>query len=451
MTGSVTTSNPGTVDRPGRPRSRFLVQSIKLEERGPPGAISVGIVLISLMLVGAIAWAGVTNLDEVALAEGEVVPAGSVHAVQHLEGGIVRRILVRDGDIVEAGDTLLRMAPEATRADLDQMLVRQASLLLQSGRLHAFAEGRVPNFELVSELYDDLKAGQLAIYRTQMTNRADQVTVLQDQRSQQRAELQRTTNRADALRNQTALLREELDIRTQLLERGLTSRIIHLETQRELVRAQGELTDAIDTIATTEAAIDEINSRLAELDSRLRSEALIEAGDVAAELAQIEETLKNLIDRVARLEVRAPLRGIVTGLRPRSINTVVQPGEVLMEIVPLGDDLVVEARVSPRDIGHVERGQAADIRVSSYDFARFGAVRGTVQQISATTFLDEQLEPYYRAMIALDRDYVGDQPGVNRIIPGMTVQADIKTGSKSILDYLLRPIYRGLHGAFRER
>ena len=172
---------------------------------------------------------------------------------------------------------------------------------------------------------------------------------------------------------------------------------------------------------------------------------------MSSELAQVEQALANLTDRVERLDVRSPVRGIVTSLRTLTISSVIQPGEVLMEIVPIGDELVVEAKVSPNDIGHVEPGQSADVRVSSYDFSRFGAVSGTVRQISATTFVDEQLMPYYRAVIALDQDFVGDVDGVNPIIPGMTVQADIKTGSKSILDYLLRPVYRGLNSSFRER
>ena len=172
---------------------------------------------------------------------------------------------------------------------------------------------------------------------------------------------------------------------------------------------------------------------------------------MTAELAEVEEALRDLRDRVERLEVRAPVRGVVNALAVHSVNAVIQPGQELLEIVPMADELVVEARVMPHDIGHVEEGQAADIRVSSYDFARFGAVLGVVRQLSASTYLDENLQPYYRAVIALDQDHVGDQPGVNRIIPGMTVEADIKTGSKTILDYLLRPVSRGLSSAFQER
>ena len=229
------------------------------------------------------------------------------------------------------------------------------------------------------------------------------------------------------------------------------SRIVFLDTQRELAQSEGSLVETVDSIAETQSSMAELNGRVEEVVSRLENEALTQAGEISAELAQVNQALASLTDRVERLDVRAPVRGIVTSLKTLTINAVVQPGEVLMEIVPIGDELVVEAKVSPNDIGHVEPGQAADVRISSYDFSRFGAVSGTVRQISATTFVDEQLTPYYRAVIALDQDFVGEVDGLNPIIPGMTVQADIKTGSKSILDYMLRPVYRGLHGAFRER
>ena len=451
MTRAVVPSQSDTTVHGIRARSRFLIQSIKLEESGPPGSISGAMMFISALIVAAIVWAMFTNVDEVALAQGEVVPAGSVHSVQHLEGGIVNAILVREGDLVEAETPLIRIAPTATRSDLNQTLVRRASLILQLERLQAFAESRIPEFESMIEGFVDLKNDQQSIFRTQVANRTNQVMVVQSQLNQARGEYQRLINRADSLREQIAFLEEELAIRQRLLDQGLMSRIVFLDTQRELAQAQGSLGETVDSIAETESSIAELNGRAQEVIGRLENEALTQAGELSSELAQVEQALANLTDRVERLDVRSPVRGIVTSLRTLTISSVIQPGEILMEIVPIGDELVVEAKVSPNDIGHVEPGQPADVRVSSYDFSRFGAVSGTVRQISATTFVDEQMMPYYRAVIALDQDFVGDVAGVNPIIPGMTVQADIKTGSKSILDYLLRPVYRGLNSSFRER
>ncbi len=451
MTRAVIPTKPEATAHGIRARSRFLIQSIKLEESGPPGAISGAMIFISALILAAIGWAMITTVDEVALAEGEVVPAGSIHSVQHLEGGIVAAILVREGDMVDAGASLVQIAPAATRSDLNQMLARRASLLLQAERLRAFAESRDPDFAGTIDGYEELKEDQAAIFRTQMSNRTNQVMVVQSQLDQAEGEFQRLVNRSESLREQIAFLQEELEIRRRLLDQGLMSRIVYLDTQRELAQAEGSLVETVDSIAETQSSMAELHGRVEEVVSRLENEALTQAGEISGELAQVEQALASLTDRFDRLDVRAPVRGIVTSLKTLTINAVVQPGEVLMEIVPIGDELVVEAKVSPNDIGHVEPGQAADVRISSYDFSRFGAVSGTVRQISATTFVDEQLVPYYRAVIALDQDFVGDVAGINPIIPGMTAQADIKTGSKSILDYMLRPVYRGLHGAFRER
>ncbi|NNG03154.1 MAG: HlyD family type I secretion periplasmic adaptor subunit, partial [Inquilinus sp.] len=203
-----------------RARSRFLIQSIRLEEKGPPGALSTAMLLICGLILAAIVWAMFTTVDEVAVARGEVVPAGSIHSVQHLEGGIVAAILVREGDMVEAEQPLLRLAPSSTRSDLNQMLTRRAALLLQAERLRAFAEDRQPDFDAVVDGFEQAKADQRALFNTQVANRTNQVVVVQSQFTQEDGELQRLTNRAASLREQGDFLREELEIRRRLLEQG---------------------------------------------------------------------------------------------------------------------------------------------------------------------------------------------------------------------------------------
>ena len=433
-------------------QSRFLVQSIRLEESPPPRVLRTLILLITLLLGAAIVWAAITPVNEVAKAQGEVVPAGSIQAVQHLEGGIVSEILVRDGDIVEAGDILMRLSPSSTRAELDQIAARRASLLLEAERLRAFAANRQPDFEAIGAGHDELVRDQQAIHTVQETSRDRQLAVLNTEVERTNAELALLSNRLAALRRQEALLVEELEILRALAADGIEPAVELLGSERELERLGAEIGGTVDSIFVTENALAAAIDRVDELEVRLRSDALTAMGDVTAELAEVSQTLVRLNDRVDRLDIRTPVRGIVKGLEVRTINAVIAPGELIMEIVPLADELVVEARVSPRDVGHVEAGQRAEVRVSSYDFARFGSVAGEVRQISAATFLDEATgEPFYRVVVALEQDHVGTQPERNRIIPGMTVEADILTGAKTILEYLLRPVYRGLTGAFHER
>ncbi|MHA1570374.1 MAG: HlyD family efflux transporter periplasmic adaptor subunit, partial [Alphaproteobacteria bacterium] len=177
---------------------------------------------------------------------------------------------------------------------------------------------------------------------------------------------------------------------------------------------------------------------------------LEELGTVSAELAQIREAVSRHNDRVSRLDVIAPTAGIIQGIKVNTIGGVIAPGEVLMEILPVENTLVAEVRISPRDIGHVTIGQAATLKITAYDSARFGSISGSISQISPSTLVSNEGQPYYRATIALDSNAVGDDP-TNRILPGMIVSAEISTGSKTILQYLASPVFRALRGSFRER
>ena len=240
-------------------------------------------------------------------------------------------------------------------------------------------------------------------------------------------------------------------MRKNLLDKGLVSRVTYLETERALSQARGDLTGLQGKIAEAQAALGEARNSLLELDAKLRNEASEEMGRVTAELAQVRENLARLEDRVARLEIAAPVRGIVKGLRIKTIGGVVRPGEILMELVPLGDALVAEVRINPSDIGHVAVGQPAKVKVSTYDTARFGGIEGTLKHVSASTFQEERGEAFYKGVIELGQDHVGNEPKAYPILPGMVVDADIVTGNRSLFRYFLKPVFRGLDSAFHER
>ena len=195
----------------------------------------------------------------------------------------------------------------------------------------------------------------------------------------------------------------------------------------------------------------EARRRRAELLARLREASGKEASKLGSELAELEQALQRARARVRRLKVRAPVAGVVKGLAVNTIGSVVEPGAVLMEIVPIGKSLVVESRVSTADVGHIRAGQPVEVRVASYESARFGTVEGTLERVSASTYVDEHGKPYYRAEVALSRKYLGNDPERAPLLPGMTVEADIITGHKSLLDDILKPVYRGFQTAFRER
>ena len=436
---------------PPRARARFLAQAIQLEEHPPSAVIRSAIYFSVVMLVAGVVWAWATHVNEVTVAVGEVVPAGLIHDVQHLEGGIVSEIEVRDGDRVKKGDLLLRFAPSAIESELEQTRIRRATLEMETERLQAIIDGREPDFGETGEHYPTLAAKQRTIYRAQIASHESERSVIDAQIRQRQTELTRQQHQAGSIRKEIDLLQQQVQMRSQLNQKKIIARTELLATQTRLAEAESEQRKLTDGVIVAQSALDEAKERRLETDARFAKETELQAGEAAAKLADVVQAQVRLQDRETRLSVHAPVNGIVQGLSITRINAVVEPGQVIMQIVPVEDEPIVEARISPNDIGHIHPGQVADVKVDSYDSARFGSLKGEILRISPSTYLDERRQPYYRAEIGLDKSWLGDPTEQLRIIPGMTVKADIKTGSKSILDYLLKPVSRGFDSAFRER
>jgi HlyD family secretion protein/adhesin transport system membrane fusion protein len=430
-------------------RVRHLSLAIQLEEGGQPKLMRVAVWLVLALLGEAVAWASVTEVAQVARAPSEVVPAGSVIAVQHLEGGIVRKLAAREGELVEEGQTIMEIDRTAATAELDQLRARESALRLQAERLRAFADGRAARLESRDE--QGLSQDQAAILRSQEAARTTQRAVLERQVAGRRQDLAALEAQRETMQRQARITGEALDMRQRLFDQGLNSRLSLLDIQREQTRVQGEISTVQVNIVRAREAVTEAEQRLVELDARLANESMREFGTVTTELRQIEEARVRLEDRVARTTVTAPVRGLIKDMRVRSEGAVATPGQTLLEIVPVGRELEIEARIQPSDIGQIRLGQAVSVKVSTFDYARFGSVQGEVRQISATTFVDQQGRPYYRAIVTLASDHVGDDPTRNKLAPGMTVLADIKTDERTILRYLLNPIYRSLDSAFHEK
>ena len=430
---------------------RHLSQPVILEEVGPPRIIRMLLILLSLSVFGFIGWAGVTTLQETTKSSGEVVPSGSVMAIQHLEGGIIERIFVRNGDIVNAGDTLVRLNSTAALAQLEEMQARSNSLEIHRERLVAFAEGREPDYSAVPARYAALAAGEHAILRQQNDALLQEENVLQSQARQRASELGVLNSQVRKLSDRIQVLGTQKTMRARLAAKGLVSKLVYLQTLEQYQTAQGELDEVHGRIASADNAIEEAENKIAQLRSQRRNEALGESGRVAGDLASVRETIRRLRDRVTRLDITAPVHGIVKGLATNTVGGVITPGGLVTEIVPIDEELVVEARISPVDIGHISPGQKATVKITTFDFARFGSIEGTVSKISASTFKDRDNEVYYKAEIALAKKYVGPDGSKNLILPGMVTEIDINTGERTVLRYLLRPIFQSLDVALSER
>ena len=434
-----------------RARARFLTQARQLEESTAPGVVSGCIWLTALLIAGAIVWAALTELSEVARAPGEVVPSGLVQKIQHLEGGLVQDIHVRNGDTVAQGDPLLSLDPDTVRSELEQLEARGVSLTLASTRLRALLDDHAPDFERYETTYPALVRSQSALYADQHASRRDQLALAAMQTAQRDTELTALNGQIEAARKEIELLRELESMEAVLADQAIVARIDLINVAVRLADASRRLSELVGRQAIAKRALAEARQSQHELDSRLREQLSIEANELEAELAEVEQSKLRARQRLERLALRAPVDGIVKGLSANTIAEVIEPGQVIMEIVPTTEALIVESRITTTDIGHVRPGQAVDVKVTSFESTRFGTVSGILRRLSASTYLDADNQPYYRAEIELEKDYMGADPAYNRIIPGMTVQADIVTGHKSVLDYILKPVYRGFQGSFRER
>jgi HlyD family secretion protein/adhesin transport system membrane fusion protein len=428
-----------------------LTLPFALEEGRVPGIVSRLLYVASIVIGAFIVWASVAEIRELTIAAGQLRPVGSVHLVQHLEGGIVSEILVSDGDVVEAGTALLRLQPIAAASDLAQLTVRAASLALQVEQQTAALEGRDPDFGALAQQYPDLARHRMNLHASERDRLAQQRRSLASRVVQKFSEVQALQARLESLEAQLAIDREDLDMRQQLFDQRLLSRTHLLDAKREYESTNDDMIAVRGQLHSVQEANNEASINLLALDDEFANRLNDERSRAAAELAELGEALAKQQDRVDRLLVRAPASGVVTGLAPKSIGEVIGPGDVVAEIVPMDSEIVAEVQIDPADIGHVSIGDVAEVKVTTFDFARFGAIEGTVRQISATTFRNEDGEPYYRAVIALASDHVGSGANLHPVLPGMVVNAEIVTGSKSFMRYLLKPIYRSLDVAFSER
>lgn len=434
----------------GTPDEKLLALPLALEEGKAPRVASLILTVVSIFVGFAVVWASVTTVRELAVAAGQVEPAGSVLTVKHLEGGIVGEILVSNGELVEPGQALVQFQPALAGADLDQARAKAASLALTAARQDAFVDERKPEFE-VDEAFRHLAEEQMEAWHLQTLSRDEQRGVARSRIAQRNAELTSLGHRVANLETQVGILDEQVDMREGLLKQGLVSRIAFLESQRAVEQTRGELITTQGRIAEVEQARLEAELSLKEIDARLVDEAKRDRARALGELEEVRNNIAKAQDRVKRLAVRSPARGLVKGLTVHSVGDVVRPGDPVLEVVPLDDELVARVDVDPKDIGHVSIGDRAHVRVTTYDPARFGQLEGSVSKISASTFEDERGEHYYHATIVLDRNYVGGETNKHLVLPGMVVNAEIVTGSKSIVRYLLKPVFRSLDTAFSER
>ncbi|MGF1563508.1 MAG: HlyD family type I secretion periplasmic adaptor subunit [Geminicoccaceae bacterium] len=419
---------------------------------GPKRSAYILLVAVVSFFVVAVIWASIANLEEVTRGEGRVIPSSKVQKLQNLEGGILREILVREGQIVEQGEVLLRIDNVTAASEYAESQARYHSLLASISRLEAeIAEGPLEFPEEVLNNAPDVAAAERSLFTTRQSQLQSEVAILERQVEQRQQEVAELNSRANQLSRSLALAREELAITEPLARRQIVSKVELLRLQREVNDLDGQLEQTQLSIPRAESALSEANRRIEERFLAFRSEATKERNALATELAGLREMIGAESDRVRRTEVRSPVRGTIKQLLINTVGGVIQPGKDLIEIVPLEDTLLIEAQVRPADIAFLSPGLPATVKVTAYDFSIYGGLDGEVEGISADTITDERGESFYKVLVHTETNQLERNGEILPIIPGMTVQVDVLTGEKTVLDYILKPILKVRDNALRER
>jgi membrane fusion protein, adhesin transport system len=407
---------------------------------------------VMIFLIAAMGWAYFASLDEVAVTNGEVVPQGKVKMVQHLEGGIVEALFVTEGDIVKEGAPLLQLDLASSGTNLDELQVRLDSELLVRARLVAEAQGGEIQFdEDVANRRPTLANAQQQAFDARKRELASTLGIMREQVKQKQLETKELAARTKAVKRNYKLAGERLKMSQSLLSEGLTAKIEHLELEAEVESLDGELRSLQPSLPKAQAAVEEATQRLREGEVRFRREAQDELGKVEQNIARVNELMTQANEQGSRAEIKSPIDGVVKNMRYNTIGGVVRPGEPILEIVPTSGNLVIEVKLNPTERGFIRVGQPTVIKISTYDFARYGGLDGEVIRVAPDTSLNEDGSPYFRVVVRTEKNYLGQTEGDLPITPGMQATVDIHTGKKSVMDFLIRPILKLRHEAFRER
>lgn len=421
-------------------------------DRGPRKAILLLLASMSAFVILALVWMSFAKLDISVNATGKVVPSSRVQTIQSLEGGIIRDIAVREGQMVKRGDLLAHVENLQYNAELGEGQKTRHAIQSAITRLNAEVSGTAPRFDpQLQRQAPALVAEQEKLWRSRQKEQEAAINVAKDQIEQRDKELAESNTREASLANQLALARENLAIEEKLLAKGAGTKADVLKARQEVSRLQGEVEAAAIGVQRGEAALQEARSRLAETEARYRAESSRELSDLAAEHATISERITAQKDRVDRRELRAPVDGVINRLIISTEGGVAKPGETIMELVPVNDSLLIAARVKPSDIAFIQPEQPVRVRITAYDSSIFGALDGHVVRVGADALVDEKEEAYFEVYIETERSYLGKPEERLTISPGMTADTSIHTGKRTLMEYLLKPVVKTLDKGLRER
>jgi adhesin transport system membrane fusion protein len=445
-----------------KPKGPRLPPAWKLEElsfddggnRRMPHALLATIV--AFVVVGLL-WAALADVDEMARGEGKVITASQTQLIQNLEGGIIEKILVKEGDLVQKDQVLFQLDDVRFTSAFREGRQGELGLRAKVARLTAEVQKTAPVMPPdVEKGAPALAANELAVYAARQRDVGTKTAVLREQLAQRRQEVLELHSKRDRTQEQIELLKQEIAITAPMVKLGAVSEVEVLRLERDSARLRTELEAATLAIPRAQAAIEEVRRKIDDSEAQYRSQAAAELSQARNELAKVAETVPALEDRVARTQVRSPVRGVIKTIANKTPGGVVQPGTPLAEVVAVEDTLLIEGRMRPQDIAFVSVGQKASVKLGAYDYSIYGAMDGKVEMVSADSTQPQPqqgqgTEPYYIVHVRTTKSAIEYQGKVLPVIPGMTAQVDVLTGKKSVLYYWLKPLNKARQRAMTER
>ncbi|MCG8493500.1 MAG: HlyD family type I secretion periplasmic adaptor subunit [Sneathiellales bacterium] len=433
--------------------SDFASDVVAARMQGPNPKSMLLLFGVIAFFIAAYIWSSNAILDEVTRGDGKVIPSSQVQVIQNLEGGILKELLVREGEIVEKGQILLRIDDTGFAARFGEIEANYLNLMGKVARLSAEAEGAAIAFppELMAE-GADITVRERNLFNARQAELQSQISILRQQAQQRKQEVAEINGRLKQLRSSIALINEELAITEPLAKKGIVPKVQLLQLKRQKNELQGQISASTLAMPRAKGAVKEANQRIEEKFLNFRSAASQELSTAKAEFEAVRQSILAAKDRVTRTDVRSPLKGEVKELKIQTIGGVVRPGQDIVEIVPIEDNLLVEARIRPSDIAFLHPGQKATVKITAYDFSIYGGLAAELERISPDTIIDEQSgETFYKIIVRTKENSLKRGSEIYPIKPGMIASVDTLTGHKSVLDYILKPILKTKNNALRER
>ncbi len=410
------------------------------------------LVSVSALVVIMLGWMAFSNIDEMTHGEGQVVPTSEIQIVQSLEGGVLKELMVSEGEVVKKDQPLLKISDVAFASEERGTAAKQESLLAKKARLEAEANGQP--FSLPPELIEkvpDIAKNEEQLYQSRQRELENGKAILNERISRAQAQLSELGAKVSRLSESKKLVQQELEITRKMVEQRAVPKLDEIRLNREVNDLSGQINEAAEERQGLQAELNAAQKERDDTENKFKTQAYGELNEVQTQLSQLNESLTAIGDRVDRSELRSPVDGVVNKVMLKTIGGVVEPAMKLVEIVPLDDELKIIARVLPSEIAFLRPGQPVKVKISAYDPQRYGSLDGELVRIGANSVTDKEGKAFFEIEVRTKKNHLGDEANPLPITPGMVAQTEIITGDRSILSYLMKPVLRAKERALTER